>query len=161
MKLLDTCVGTAIYATTGSAAFDICSLDKARLRPGQRKLLRTGLYLDTPFSRTGEALLILTRSGRCNKEGLIVLNAPGLVDGDYKQEIGIILANFGHFGINIEPGEKIAQGMVIQFAHMLGATITDVQRTGGFGSTGHVNPNVVVARGSSGIKKKKVEAKSE
>jgi len=136
MEFRQTGVALPQYATIGSAAFDIVTLDKARLRTGQRKKLRTGLYLDPSKSGPDECLLILSRSGLADKEGLIVLNAPGLVDKDFAGEICVLVINLGHNGLNIEPGMKIAQGLVVNYQEMAGIARANTVRAGGFGSTG-------------------------
>jgi dUTP pyrophosphatase len=70
------------------------------------------------------------------KKSVIVLNAPGVVDVDYKDEIKVILHNFGRIPFKIKAGDRIAQGMVIKFQHADGLTVLSHIRSGGLGSTG-------------------------
>jgi dUTP pyrophosphatase len=138
------------YATQGSAAFDIVvpeytqvdingemffpSIDNVRLLPNDRALVKTGLSLSE--SSPDECLLILSRSGLTLKHGVVVLNAPGLVDSDYADEIGVILMNLSNEPFAISPGLRIAQGLVIKREVMLGVPTKEEVRQGGFGSTG-------------------------
>ena len=70
------------------------------------------------------------------KKSVIVLNAPGVVDADYKDEIKVILHNFGRIPFKIKAGDRIAQGMVVEFKHADGMSVLSHLRSGGLGSTG-------------------------
>ena len=83
---------------------------------------------------------IRPRSGLAAKHGITVLNSPGTIDADYRGEIKVILVNLSNNPFEIVPGERIAQAVVAQHAHIeweqveqLGAT---ERGAGGFGSTG-------------------------
>ena len=83
---------------------------------------------------------IRPRSGLAAKHGVTVLNSPGTIDADYRGEIKVILVNLSNTPFEIVPGERIAQAVVAQHAHIewneveqLGAT---ERGAGGFGSTG-------------------------
>lgn len=143
------------YASTSSAGLDIRCTERFVLKPGERKLAKTGLFValkDSPLSRFLRWMLsflgwklvyqieVRPRSGLALKQGLTVLNAPGTIDEDYRGEIGVILINHSDKEVVIDPGERIAQLVVgtalrveVVFADELGKT----QRgSGGFGSTG-------------------------
>lgn len=108
-----------------------------RLWPGERKLIPTGIRMAIP---EGYELQIRSRSGLSLKHGVIVANAPGTIDAGYRGEIGIILQNLGEEPFSIEPGDRIAQGVLApviraEFVQVdsLGGT---VRGDGGFGSSG-------------------------
>lgn len=125
------------YATAGAAAFDLRSADDAIIPPRGRVLLRTGLQVELP---PGVALLCLPRSGLALRRGLTLANAPGLVDLDYRGEIGIPVLNNSAEDYPISRGERVAQAMLVpmiraffQHVDLLGET---ARGEGGFGSTG-------------------------
>lgn len=127
------------YGTPGSAAADI----RAHLQypmtlpPHSRVLVPTGLRMQIP---PDSHMMILSRSGLAAKHGVFVLNAPGIVDNDYTQEIKVILANMSEHTYMIKPGDKIAQFIIFnQTQHKFEPVdaIEETERTGGFGSTGY------------------------
>lgn len=128
-------------ATAFSAGFDLrarlgvgemCVLDA-----GERRLIHTGFAAQIPAGWCG---LVCPRSGMALR-GITVLNAPGVIDSDYRGEIGVILVNHGSFPRGILHGDRIAQLVLVP-----GATVAvleevseldDTARSaGGFGSTG-------------------------
>lgn len=107
------------------------------LAPLERALVPTGLFVELP---EGYEMQIRPRSGLAAKHGVTVLNSPGTIDADYRGEIKVILVNLSNNPFEIVPGERIAQAVVAQHAHIeweqveqLGAT---ERGAGGFGSTG-------------------------
>jgi dUTP pyrophosphatase len=87
----------------------------------------------------GYKALITPRSGLALKKGITVLNAPGLIDSDYRGEIGVILYNTDSVPHIVEAGDRIAQ---MQFEKVITVDFVSVDnldetnRSGGFGSTG-------------------------
>lgn len=84
--------------------------------------------------------MVCPRSGLALRHGVTVLNAPGIIDADYRGEIGVILINLGERDHVVNPGDRIAQ---IVFQHTLRTVFipaVGLQPTergaGGFGSTG-------------------------
>lgn len=126
-----------VYTTAGAGAADVCSVDTFTLMPGETRLVNTGLIAEIP---EGYAILVLPRSGLALKNSLTVLNAPGLVDSDYRGEIGVILHNAGKLPCIVNAGERVAQFMIqrVDKAVFEGVEfVTDTARgTGGFGHTG-------------------------
>lgn len=129
------------YAHDGDAGFDLRAHFTAQgsyvLRPGARALVATGLRLALPESTVG---LICPRSGLAMKYGVTVLNAPGVIDSNYRGEIKVLLINFGDEDFEIHSGDRIAQMVIAPYA---GARFTapfhpdaTSRGTGGFGSTG-------------------------
>lgn len=144
IKILNEKIGTDFplpeYATTGSAGVDLraCLDEAVTLEPGQTILIPTGLamYLQDP----GLAATILPRSGLGHKHGVVLGNLVGLIDSDYQGELMVSCWNRGDTTFVIEPGERIAQMVVlpvVQAAFEVVEEFVESDRgTGGFGSTG-------------------------
>jgi dUTP pyrophosphatase len=126
-----------IKATSGSAGYDIASAEDAVIQPGHRSLISTGLYLSMPIDFEAQ---IRSRSGLAAKHGIIVLNAPGTIDSDYRDEVKVILYNTSHNDFRVEKGMRIAQMVFAKLEqcelHETKENLTDTDRKGGFGSTG-------------------------
>jgi len=130
-------------ATAGSFGYDLAVADDETVAARQTRVLACGLQLaaDLPHDgRGGLAMLILPRSSLALKFGLILPNAPGLVDADYAGPIGILVHNLQDAPVTIPAGTRIAQAVFvrIEFPSLSDAAAADPTRTrGGFGSTGH------------------------
>ncbi len=127
------------YATAQSAGMDIrANIEEPfTLKPLQRKLVPTGLYIALP---DGYEAQIRPRSGLALKHGITVLNTPGTIDADYRGEIGIVLVNLSDTDFTVNPGERIAQMVVAKYEQV---TLEEVQQlddtergAGGYGHTG-------------------------
>lgn len=107
------------------------------LKPYERKLLKTGIFLEIP---DGYEAQIRPRSGLAIKKGLTILNTPGTIDSDYRGEIGVIVFNTSNDEIIIEDGERIAQIVFTKYEKVELVNIEEVNKTlrgqGGFGHTG-------------------------
>jgi dUTP pyrophosphatase len=110
------------------------------LRPLERKLIPTGLFIELP--RDCEAQ-VRPRSGLALKHGITVLNSPGTIDADYRGEIGVILVNLSNEPFEIQPGERIAQMVIAKFQQVelqevsSKDELSDTERgAGGFGHSG-------------------------
>lgn len=120
---------------------DINKVTMLRLDPGARALIPTGLKIALPEPKDGlvPKCLVQPRSGLALKKGITVLNTPGLVDADFRDEVHIILINQGHEAVWIEDGERIAQ-LVFDWAAKAEweevARLDETERKGGFGHTG-------------------------
>jgi dUTP pyrophosphatase len=128
--------------TPGSAAYDLTANIPedipTTIAPGKFKVIPTGTFIELP---QGTAALVLPRSGLAAKHGITVLNSPGLIDSDYRGEIGVILHNVSRSEeFVIQKGMRIAQLMVIKVPDLILVAeqkLSDTVRgTGGFGSTG-------------------------
>ncbi|HTE39847.1 MAG TPA: dUTP diphosphatase, partial [Steroidobacteraceae bacterium] len=101
------------YATSGSAGIDLrACLDIAlELKPGDTQLIASGIaiYLEDP----GYAALVLPRSGLGHKHGIVLGNLVGLIDSDYQGQIFVSCWNRGQTTFTIQPGERIAQLVVV------------------------------------------------
>jgi len=128
------------YATEGSAGLDLRALLDAplTLEPGQTTLLPTGLAIH--IADPGLAAMILPRSGLGHKHGIVLGNLVGLIDSDYQGELMVSCWNRGQQSFTIEPGERIAQMVlvpVVQASLQIVSEFDDSQRgAGGFGHTG-------------------------
>lgn len=126
------------YAYVGDAGLDLKSYEDVYLKPGERKLVSTGLAIAIP---EGYAGFVQPRSGLALKQGLSMANTPGLIDSHYRGELKIIAINLDPQNIiHIEKGDRIAQ-LVIQQVPVVKlievAELDDTDRgTGGFGSSG-------------------------
>ena len=112
-----------------------------RLDPGARALIPTGLRIALPEPKDGlvPKCLVQPRSGLALKKGITVLNTPGLVDADFRDEVHIILINQGHEAVWIEDKERIAQLVFTTVAKAEWeevARLDETERKGGFGHTG-------------------------
>ncbi len=144
VKILDPRLGDQFplpgYATPGSAGMDLraCLDAPLELEPGQTELIPSGIALH--ISDPGLAATILPRSGLGHKHGIVLGNLVGLIDSDYQGQIFISCWNRGDQSFTIEPGERIAQLVILPVVQ---ATLNIVDQfdesergTGGFGHTG-------------------------
>lgn len=103
------------YAHTGDAGADIRSNETVTLQPGERKLVGTGLRFALQPSLVA---MICSRSGLAHKHGIMVVNAPGIVDSGYRGEIKVNLINLGDEPFEVTDGMRIAQVVVTPFCHI-------------------------------------------
>ncbi|PQL95375.1 dUTP diphosphatase [Apibacter adventoris] len=96
------------YKTAFSAGMDLrANLDKSiLLKPLERKIIPTGLYLEIPPGYEGQ---IRPRSGMAFNHGISCPNSPGTIDADYRGELGVILINLSKEDFAINDGDRIAQ----------------------------------------------------
>lgn len=138
IKLLDETMPVPRYQRAGDAGFDLHSRIDFVLEPGERATIPTGLAMAIP---DGYAGLVLPRSGLAARQGIALVNSPGLIDSGYRGEIAVVILNTdkreSFYG---KRGDRIAQ-MVIQKVEVVRlvsvAELDETERgTGGFGSTG-------------------------
>lgn len=128
------------YATRGSAGMDLrAALDEPlELAPGDAALVPSGLAIH--LADPGLAALLLPRSGLGHKQGLVLGNLVGLIDSDYQGPVKISCWNRGRETIRIEPGQRIAQLVVVPVVQVTLRTVesfeTSDRAEGGFGHTG-------------------------
>ncbi|WHP05398.1 dUTP diphosphatase [Acinetobacter corruptisaponis] len=144
VKVLDARLGQEwampAYATTGSAGLDLrACLDKAiEIAAGETVLVKTGLaiYIEDP----NFAGLILPRSGLGHKHGIVLGNLVGLIDSDYQGELMISVWNRGQNTFCLEPGERLAQYVLVPVVQAEFEQVEEFVATergaGGFGHTG-------------------------
>ena len=138
VKRLDETLEMPAYAYVGDAGLDLRSAENALLKPFQRKLVSCGIALAIP---EGYAGLVLPRSGLAAKHGISIVNAPGLIDSNYRGEIKAILVNLDpNHDFEISHGDRIAQLVIVQYPAVVleeREQLDDTVRgSGGFGSSG-------------------------
>ena len=144
LKILNPKVGSEYplpaYATDGSAGMDLraCLDAPIVLEPGQTVLIPTGLalYIGDPSL----AATILPRSGLGHKHGVVLGNLVGLIDSDYQGELLISCWNRGQHAYTVQPGERIAQLVIVPVVQPTLRVVEDFVATargsGGFGHSG-------------------------
>ncbi|MGN0519935.1 MAG: dUTP diphosphatase [Candidatus Fimenecus sp.] len=127
-------------ATGGSAGLDLCACIDApiTLNGGETALIPTGLAIELPSAEYGA--FVFARSGLAIKHGIGLLNAVGVIDSDYRGEIKVGVINQISEAYTIEPGERVAQMVVMPVSMMPVEEVETLGETdrgaGGFGSTG-------------------------
>jgi dUTP pyrophosphatase len=125
-------------AYDGDAGFDLYAAAHARLEPGARAQVPTGVAVAIP---PGQAGLVLPRSGLAARHGITLVNAPGLIDSGYRGELRVLLLNTDPtLPFDVAPGDRIAQLVLID---VLTPELEEVDELGsteragrGFGSSG-------------------------
>ena len=127
------------YQTAGSAGFDLAASEDILVQPEEVALVPTGLVIEVP---RGHFLGVFARSSTPLKRGLMVANGVGVVDSDYcgpMDEVKIEVFNFTAHPVQVQAGDRIAQGLLIPFVRAewdeVDADLRDGSR-GGFGGTG-------------------------
>lgn len=128
------------FATPGSAAMDLrASIDRpVTIRAGERTVVPTGLAMALPSA--DYVALLFARSGLGIRKGVCLSNGVGVIDSDYRGEIGVGLVNLSQEAYTVQPGDRIAQLMVVPVERPTVSLVEDLDDTsrgsGGFGSTG-------------------------
>ncbi|WP_426578344.1 dUTP diphosphatase [Xenorhabdus stockiae] len=144
VKILDPRIGQEFplptYATPGSAGLDLraCLDNAVELAPGQTELLPTGLAIHIADEQL--AAIILPRSGLGHKHGVVLGNLVGLIDSDYQGQLMVSVWNRGDKTFVIEPGERIAQMVIVPVVQAEFNLVEDFESSergsGGFGHSG-------------------------
>ena len=133
---------TAVLPVRGSeqaAGYDLCAdiESTVTIRPGETAKIGTGLAFAIPQGYFGG---IFARSGLSTKKGLRPANCTGVVDSDYRGPVIVALHNDSTKEQTIEPGERIAQMILIPYLPAEFEPVAELDETargeGGFGSTG-------------------------
>lgn len=139
MKALSKDAQIPHYGSSDAAGMDLyADIGKdgvVQINSGERKLIKTGIAMAVPPGYYGR---IAPRSGLAYKNGIDVM--AGVIDGDYRGEIGVILINFGHDPFNVHTGDRVAQ-MIFEryspaFAYKVAVLPGTERGDGGYGSTG-------------------------
>jgi dUTP pyrophosphatase len=144
LKILDPRIGNSIplpqAATPGSAGMDLrAALElPLTLMPGDTALVPSGIAIH--IGDPGWCALIVPRSGLGHKHGLVMGNLVGVIDADYQGPLMISCWNRGTQSYTIEPGDRIAQLLLLPVAQarlkMVSEFAPSRRGAGGFGSTG-------------------------
>jgi len=126
-------------ADDGCSGYDLFSVERVEVPPGEVKIVSTGLKWEPPTNEI--ELQVRPRSGMAAKHGVTVLNAPGTVDASYRGLIKAILINHSKIPYQVNVGDRIAQAVFARVEKSYTLKITDkVGETkrgeGGMGSTG-------------------------
>ena len=127
------------YQTAGAAGFDFCAhiSEPYTLKPGEIHAFGTGVGVEIP---EGYELQIRSRSGLAYKYQVSLLNGIGTIDSDYRGEMSVLLKNHSDKDFVVEPGMRIAQGIVAKYERVDFEEVDELSETdrskGGFGSTG-------------------------
>lgn len=128
------------YATAGAGALDVRAMltEPLTVAPGQTALLPSGFALH--LADPGLAALLLPRSGLGHKHGIVLGNGVGLIDSDYQGEVLVSCWNRAGAPFTIEPGERIAQLVIVPVLRARFEVVEDfaasARGAGGFGHTG-------------------------
>lgn len=125
------------YQSVGASGLDLVAVEAEVIWPRDRVAIGTGLSFEIPAGFEGQ---IRSRSGLALKRGLVVVNAPGTIDSDYRGEVKVLLHNLSATAQRVEAGDRIAQ---LVFAPVVQAKLVEaedlnvtVRGASGFGSTG-------------------------
>jgi len=136
--VVDNCDYFPQRQTDGAAGYDLRAAidEETTLKPYIPALIGTGIKIEIPEGYHGK---ICIRSSM-GKKGLIIPNAPGIIDSDYRDEIKVILMNMTTEDIKIKPKERIAQFLLEKNISVNWTVVNNLSTTkrnlGGFGSTG-------------------------
>lgn len=138
VKRLDKDLPLPQYAYPGDAGLDLYAAESITLKPFERALVPTGIALEIP---DGFAGFVQPRSGRALREGLSMVNTPGLIDAHYRGEIKVICINLDpDEPLVITRGDRVAQLVIEQVPLVTLVECEDLSETergaGGFGSSG-------------------------
>ena len=146
VKILSPRLGNEIplpdYSTPGSAGMDLraCIDAPVCLQPGEAELIPSGLAIYIEDSHL--AGLVLPRSGLGHKHGVVLGNLVGLLDSDYQGELMISCWNRSANEFTIEPGERVAQLILVPIVQTEFQIVDEFEHTSrgtaGFGSSGRV-----------------------
>lgn len=138
VKRLDPAAVVPNTAYEGDAGIDLRATQAITLAPLERAAVPTGLAVAIP---AGFAGFVLPRSGSAIKQGLSLVNAPGLIDSGYRGELKCILVNLdAHESIRINVGDRIAQLIIMKVENVSPVEVEALDETErgarGFGSSG-------------------------
>ncbi len=146
LRLLDPRIGKEFplpqHATAGSAGMDLraCIDAPLVLEPGRTELIATGFSVFIEDATL--AALLLPRSGLGHKNGIVLGNLVGLIDSDYQGPLMVSCWNRSSVAFTINPGDRIAQMVIIPIVHVEFEVVEDFTATkrklGGFGSSGQI-----------------------
>jgi dUTP pyrophosphatase len=126
-------------ATRGAAGFDLHAAVEAAIvvAPRERALIPTGFAIAVP---PGYEAQVRPRSGLALEHGILLPNAPGTIDSDYRGEVKVIVCNTGEKAFTIRRGDRIAQLVIAPVVHAEWEEVASLDATergaGGFGHTG-------------------------
>lgn len=130
---------TPTYQTYGSSGMDLLANNEEEilLKPMERTLVPTGLYMEIPVGYEGQ---VRARSGLSIKNGITLVNCVGTIDSDYRGELKVPVINLGNEAFRIQKGDRIAQLIITKYERITWNEVHSLEESergaGGFGSTG-------------------------
>lgn len=125
---------TPIYATIGSAAFDIHAVDEINLQPNIEQTISLGFSAEVP----PDHVAVLAPRSSIGCKGLVLCNTIGVIDCDYRGEWKVIIKS--NVIMNIIKSERFIQCLILPVKQVNFNIVSDISKTGrgegGFGSTG-------------------------
>ena len=127
------------YETAHAAGMDLRAFTEEQIviKPFQRTLVPTGLHIELPV---GYEAQIRPRSGLAYKHGISIVNAPGMIDADYRGELKVLLINLSDVDFVINNGDRIAQMVIAKHETIAWEPVEQLNETargeGGYGHTG-------------------------
>lgn len=98
----------------GDAGLDLQAASAAQIPPGERCVVETGVRVEIPRGYVG---FVLPRSGQAAKYGITHLDAPGVIDSEYRGELHFILYNSDkHETFTVNVGDRLGQLVVLPIA---------------------------------------------
>ena len=140
IQLLNNAKGKPEYSSLEASGLDLkAGIDnEIVIKRNTFSVIRTGIIIEIPI---GYEAQVRPRSGLAAKNGISVLNTPGTIDSDYREELKVILINFGEQNFSVTPGMRIAQLIIspsyrakINFVEKILSSTKRGKK--GFGSTG-------------------------
>lgn len=131
-------VSLPTYANFDDAGMDVRSAIDYTLEAHTTTIIPTGLKVALP---PHYELQVRPRSGLSVKTGLRIANAPGTIDGGYRDEVGLIITNTSDEAYDIKKGDRLAQLVLAHYCQVIFEEVQDIKkvghnRGGGFGHTG-------------------------
>src|SRR5437773_11725220 len=141
VRIIDKSINARLpsYSTEHSSGMDIssASIKDIILQSMETAAIPTNLIIEIPIGFEGQ---IRPRSGLAMKYNIGIMNSPGTIDADYREELKILLTNFGKESFTVKFGERIAQLVICKVEQVqieLSDSLSETGRnTGGFGHTG-------------------------
>lgn len=138
IKRLDKSLPLPVYETDGSVGFDVIARETVTIEDGTIELIPANIVVEVP---KGYMLIVASRSSTPKKKGLTPPHGFGIIDHDYcgpEDEIKIQVYNFSGEPVEIQRGEKIAQGVFVRIDKFEWEEVDEIREEsrGGFGSTG-------------------------
>lgn len=143
-KRLSKSVRVPVPENSGDVGHDLRSNENVTILPGKRAIIGTGIIVAIE-AHSGVFGAICSRSGLAAKNGIAVLNSPGIIDRSYRGELKVILINHGDDPFQIFVGDRIAQFVLLNESSEIsfwreledGEEFKSTERgEGGLGSTG-------------------------
>lgn len=125
-------------ADAGSAGYDFYLPEDTVIKPGEIKLVFTDVKAFMPKNM----VLFITIRSSLAKQGILIANAPGVVDSTYynnptnEGNIGLLLFNTTSEEVMLRAGTRVAQGIFAEYYLASNDSVLNDARTGGFGSSG-------------------------